>query len=362
MIYQFAVADDGSLSPLGGVASVPISGDPGQIVGDPEAFYVLTASDAPSVVDEITQYATGALAPLSLATVQLQTALPSPAITFTLSLQPGGGVLYAMNGAVGPVDTGAGSVAQYLADGTGALSLVQAPYQLPASPLSPLVFDAAGDHAYYAGYGSLGPEVAQLTVAADGTLSPMDPAAVAATELPAAIALSPDGQSLYVVSTCVGSDCHSQIALYSVDAQGVLSATGATWATAAGDVPVALLLDEDGSHAYLVTSLATTTTNTGSIYPYTIEAGGMLNQDFGPTTISGQAVVGAAISGSNLYVISSNAAGTPGATTTGGAIDRYTLSSGGLPTAAGSTPLSPYSPTAMAVVTAAVVVPATGAQ
>lgn len=73
--------------------------------------------------------------------------------------------------------------------------------------------------------------VYQFDVAADGTLSPKNPPTVAAGERPGQVAVSPDGQTVYVTNSA--SDTVSQ---FGVGADGTLSpqARGGRWRHACG--------------------------------------------------------------------------------------------------------------------------------
>src|SRR5512133_776760 len=65
--------------------------------------------------------------------------------------------------------------------------------------------------------------VSQFDIGADGTLSPKNPATVAAGYYPGAVAMSPDGKSLYVTANSGPPGYVGQIFQYDVGAGGALS-------------------------------------------------------------------------------------------------------------------------------------------
>jgi 6-phosphogluconolactonase (cycloisomerase 2 family)/phosphodiesterase/alkaline phosphatase D-like protein len=103
----------------------------------------------------------------------------------------------------------------------------------------------------YAGVG----EPTQLTVAGDGALTPKTPPAFATTSSPRAIAISPDGRHAYV-GTDASTNGSPSIEQYTVGVDGTLSADSpASVATppgafGQGDVPYAIAISPDGRSLY----------------------------------------------------------------------------------------------------------------
>src|SRR5512132_3234346 len=107
---------------------------------------------------------------------------------------------------------------------------------------SPVGAQAAGN-VYVANQGSL--QVSQYAIGSAGLLSPLIPPTVAAQEDPRAIAITPDGKSLYVTNFFAGT-----ISQYDIDpAAGALSPkTPAT--VAAGLRPGSIAVTPDGRGPY----------------------------------------------------------------------------------------------------------------
>jgi DNA-binding beta-propeller fold protein YncE len=221
-ISQYSIGANGALSPLS-PASVDLNGVPAGIAVAPNGKYLYAAvpfTGGPS--DAIWQFsigAGGALAPLTPATV----AAGGPT---GLAVSPNSQNLYAL----GPAGNGAG-VYQYSISTDGALSPLSpaiaayanqdgAPSGVSANEI---VVSPNGRNVYLTeiapGDISLANEVSQYSVGAGGALSLLSPAGVATGAGPAGIAISPNGQNVYVANNSDGT-----VSQYSVgDGSGGLS-------------------------------------------------------------------------------------------------------------------------------------------
>ncbi len=164
------------------------------------------------------------------------------------------------------------TISQYSVNGEGSLTPQNQatvatgpqPYRLAISPNGHSLY-VTDEHFITEPSEAYGGWVSQFTIGADGTLTPKTPAAVPAGPEPKGIAISPDGENLYVAdSTETG-----EISQFSIGAEGTL--TPLIPATiAAGRQPFGLALTLDGKHLYTTNSAEYT------IGQYEIEAGGAL--------------------------------------------------------------------------------------
>jgi 6-phosphogluconolactonase len=157
-----------------------------------------------------------------------------------------------------------------------------------------------------------------------GALSPLVPPTVAAGDSPNRLAVSPDGQSVYVV-------LRDEVAQYDVGDNGLLSPKDSP-TVAAGGGPVSVAVSPDNRSAY-VANFGTITAG-GTVSQYDVGPGGALfpkrvaTVPLEPTNPTSQAAVAVAISpdGLSAYVTSWPAA-TPSAT---GAVYQFDVERGGL--------------------------------
>ena len=156
-----------------------------------------------------------------------------------------------------------------------------------------------------------------------GRSSPLIPPTVAAGDFPNKLAVSPDGQSVYVVM-------RNEVAQYDVGDDGLLSPKDSP--TVATGSPVTVAVSPDSRSAY-VTNFGSVTTG-GTISQYNVGPGGALfpkrvaTVALEPTNPTSQTAVAVAISpdGQSAYVTSSPAA-SPSAT---GAVYQFDVERGGL--------------------------------
>jgi DNA-binding beta-propeller fold protein YncE len=134
--------------------------------------------------------------------------------------------------------------------------------------------------------------------AASGGLSPLSPAMVAAGNRPFWVAVTPDGQNVYVTNSGDGT-----VSQYSVGAGGVLSAKSPA-TIAAGSNPGGVAVSPDGHNVY-VANLGTARGG-GSVSQYSVGAGGVLSAKSPAAVLGGGNWVGVAVSpdGTSVYVTS----------------------------------------------------------
>jgi hypothetical protein len=351
VVYQYAIKSDGSLAPLS-IASVSTGAGPTSIVADPSGQFVYVANSRDATISQYAVGATGSLTALSPAVVSVAGPF-SVAAGLALSADPRGRFLYI---AVSPQDPPGpvASVAQYAIGSDGTLTPLDPAFiNVPSTVVGPLAIDPTGQYAYAAGWSNaLGGQVSQFAIGGGGTLSPLTPATVAATQTAIGVAIAPSGQIANVLSTCVDSTCDGQVAPYKIGANGALTATGSNTLTSGHVNPVAMVADGAGSNAYLLTNFMGVDTNTGAVYQYAIGSTGALVSDTPASLGVSSGSVAQSTYGSHLYVLSANYIGFTSGTQTGGYIDRYDMGTDGRLSAVNTTPVMRGWLTAMTLVVA----------
>jgi 6-phosphogluconolactonase (cycloisomerase 2 family) len=354
-IFQYSIDSSGSPTPLS-TPSVPAGSMPVAMVSDPTGRYVYVVNEGDAT---ISQYSVGAGGVLSLSS----TVPVSGGETFTfvggysLSVDPNGHSLYVVSTPRDPPSLPATSIAQYAIGSDGTLSPLSPPVINVATIAGgPLTVDPSGAYAYLAGNALVGEaiaangEVFQFSVAEGGELTPISSPTIMVASNPGAVAISPSGQTAYVLSRCMDTMCDGQVAEYTVGANGSLTPTGAITPTASHVIPASLIIDVSESGAYLLTNLMGVDTNAGAVYQYAVNSTGSLVPDTPSSLNVSSGAVTQMVLGANLYALSSNALGFASGAPTGGHIDHYSIGNGGLLTAVSSIPVAAGYPTAMTLV------------
>ena len=306
----------------GGDPATDASGMPG---GGNQGFAYAVNQDG-TTVSQLSIGSNGALAALTPASV------PCEMRANSLAVDPSGKYLYVVNER-GATSASYGSISQYTIGADGALApLTPATIATDYGP-SDIAVHPSGKYAYAITYyyplgGMKVRSVAQYTIGADGTLTPMAPGAVAITgSNPQFIAIHPSGNFLYV------SDGSGVVDQYTIDATtGALSAM--TPATApfpfptAGHTAFAITVHPSGKWAYV-------TDYYGGIAEYTVDATSGALSPLAQTKAVGtmfQCAAWIAVDPSGKYAYTANCA------STSEAISQFTVGADG--TLAAMTPAS----------------------
>lgn len=346
-VYEYAVLQDGSVSPLAQV-SVGAGVDPAAVALSNRHAYVVNVGDG-----SISQYnieADNSLVPMNPPVVinpgmKTLGVMPSAVI-----VDPTGSFLYVAN-------SGDDTLSQFSIGGDGQLTPLT-PATVPAGtePVSIATkVGPGGIHVYVVNSGAAGPagagSVSQFSMGADGTLTPLNPAAVSASARPVAIAIdqgiAPFGTA-FVMSDCAGSLCTGSITQFSVGANGELTANGVVATTGDHYNAVGMVTDPSGANAYVLTNFMGVDTNNGALWQFSVGNTGALSMPNQPTLNIGPAALAQTLFDDRLCVLTSNV-GIGGNADGGGSIDCYTLGAGGLPTLAASTTLAAARPVSMAM-------------
>ena len=166
-------------------------------------------------------------------------------------------------------------VSQYSAGPDGALTPKSPPLVAAGSNPFGIAVSPDGQSVYVANIGFIRGDgsVSQYSAGPDGALSPKAPPAVGIGSNPSAVAISPDGQNAYVISRL-----NNGVSQYSVGPGGALSFTSGV---GAGEGPGAVVVSPDGASVYVTNSFDST------VSQYSIGAGGALSARSPPTVPAG---------------------------------------------------------------------------
>jgi 6-phosphogluconolactonase len=349
-VYQYSIASDGSIAPLS-IASVPTGVTPTGMVSDPSGRYVYVVNSGDATISQYSVGTGGSLVALSPAVVRI--AGPFQFAGFALSIDPRGQFLYVVGSPRDPPGPTA-SIAQYSIQSDGTLvPLAQAYLILSVSASGSLAIDPGGRYAYLPGATNApGGLISQFSINPDGTLSPLTPATLAATQGTVAVTIAPSGQTAYVMSTCIDTACDGQIEPYTIGANGTLTPTGVVTLTGAHVNPVEMVTDGPGSAVYLLANAMGVDTNAGAVYQFAVDSTGALAADTPASLSVASGAVAESTYGSNLYALSANAIGFASGQPPGGHIDHYVIGSGGLLTAVSTTTVAGSLPSSITLVVA----------
>ena len=151
-----------------------------------------------------------------------------------------------------------------------------------------------GDNAYVVNGNSA--NVSAYDIAADGTLTPVAGAPFAAGAAPLGVAVAPDGTHLYVANLGSGN-----ISVYDIAANGALTPVAGS-PFPAGGAPAAVALSPDGDHLYATGFL------TAGVSAFDVSAGGALTPVAGSPFAAGTSpsAIAAAPDGNSIYVANQN--------------------------------------------------------
>ena len=331
-LTQYTIGTGGSLSP-DSTTTVSTGSAPYGVVVSPNGLYAYVANDDVDVTGGISQYtvgAGGALTPDSTPTVDAGDE-PTEVV-----VSPNGLYLYAVN--YGSTGTDGLGLSQYTIGSGGMLTPDSIPTVATGENPEGMAMSPNGQYVYVANGDSRGPGgLSQYTVGAGGMLTPDSTPTVNTDNEPSQVAISPNGEYVYVTNT--DSDDVSQ---YTVGAGGMLT-PDSTPTVGAGDGPGYVAVSPNGQDVY-VSNFGST--GADGVSQYTIGSGGMLTPDSTPTVTTGDEPNGIALSPDGQYVyVADSAFGSDSST-----LSQYTVGAGGmLAPAATPTVAGGESPAAIAV-------------
>jgi 6-phosphogluconolactonase (cycloisomerase 2 family) len=192
---------------------------------------------------------------------------------------------------------GDGTVSQYTIGADGSLTPMTPAAVAAGSAPNGVTIDPSGKFAYVANY-VYGGTVSQYSIGANGGLQPIPGApTVAAGEYAIAVSVHPSGKYAYVVNNGT-TDTNGGISQYTIGADGALTPNGA--AVPAGTNPSVLSLDPTGRYAYAANW------NSANVSQYTVGADGRLAPMSPSTVATGSTPNGVAVDPSGRFVYTSN--------------------------------------------------------
>jgi DNA-binding beta-propeller fold protein YncE len=294
-VFQYAVQAGGLLARATGIAQD--TERPDRIVLAPNEKSLYVAEGNTTGVGALLQYTVkpdGTLTPKSPATVTTEQEIEG------LAISPDGGSLYVIEGGF----FGSGQIATYTIGSDGTLSPSGAakvstgnqPYDIAVSP--------DGKSVYVSNW--LESTISQYSVNGEGSLTPQNPATVATGPQPYRLAISPDGHSLYVTDEHLITEPSEAyggwVSQFTVGADGTLTPKTPT-AVSAGPEPKGIAISPDGENLYVADS-----TETGEISQFSIGTEGALTPLTPATIAAGRQPFGLALTLDGKYLYTTNSA------------------------------------------------------
>jgi 6-phosphogluconolactonase (cycloisomerase 2 family) len=270
-VTQYTIAANGTLAPMT-IPSVDAGISSTALVVHPNGKYVYVANQGNSVskyagtVSQYTVTADGSLSPMSTPTVA------AGKNSLWIAIHPGGSFVYVVN-------SSSGNISQYDVAADGTLIPMANPTVPTASLPTAIAVHPSGLYAYVTSYGGgngLTGAVLQYSVGTDGNLTPMLNPSIGAGVQPVALAVTPNGQYVYVAN--FGNATISQ---YSVNAAGSLSPLGIVYlAAGSSHEPDGIVVDPTGKFVYVADTAE-------DISQYSIGSNGTLTPLSTPTVCCG---------------------------------------------------------------------------
>ena len=270
-ISQYTVGAGGELVPKEPDRVVSGGGPVGVAVRpDGRSVYVVNPFSSNGPVENLWQYdvdATGGLAPKTPSTVT------SDQATFAVVVSPDGRSVYATN-------ESSNDVSQYDADASGRLTPKASPTVATGRFPVGLAVSPNGRSVFVSNY--FDNTISQYDVDASGALTPKANPTVQAGTGPDGMAMSPDGKSLYLANGGDGRDnTTSSVWQYAVGADGALTHDPSA-TVGAGATPFAVAVNPDGKSVYVTNQFS------DDISQYDVVAGGRLAPKPSATVAAGQ--------------------------------------------------------------------------
>jgi DNA-binding beta-propeller fold protein YncE len=304
-VSQYDTDAVGLLSPLS--APAVATGDfPAGLAVSPDGTSVYVVNEGSF---DLSQYDVGAAGELSPKTPAKVAGVAPP---FGVAVNPDGKSVYVTD--LGAVD----AVSQFDVGPDGAL-LPKDPATVPAGAL-PLGVAVRPDGRNVYVTNQVGDTVSQYAVGASGLLEPLSPPTVPAGDNPIGVAVSPDGESVYVANSARVASSAGTVLQYDVGAGGTLSPKSPA-TVAAGALPSEVAVSPDGESVYVTNDAAVNP----SVSQYYVGAGGTLSPKSPATVGTGSGPIGIAVSpaGTSVYVTNF------GSPFTSGSVSQYDVGAGG---------------------------------
>jgi 6-phosphogluconolactonase (cycloisomerase 2 family) len=273
-ISQYVIQSDGTLAP-NTQATVATGHGPWAFAVSPSGAWAYVVNSADNTISQFSVNASGALDATTVATVATGTE------PWNITLSPNGKYAYVANH--GTLAPGGMTVSQYAVDASsGALTPLNPP-TVPTAFHYPggITVDPTSSYAYLSNID--GNTISQYGIGADGTLSSLNPASVAAGTEPVFLAFDPTGKYAYEANYTVDfSAAAGTVSQYAVGSGGQLTPLSPA-TVVAGTGPGWIAFDPFGKYAYVVN--IGNGTQPGTVSEYAIGTGGDL-------TLVGTAVAG----------------------------------------------------------------------
>jgi DNA-binding beta-propeller fold protein YncE len=317
-------AAGGSLSPLS-PATVPAGNRPQAVAVTPDGHSVYVLNQGSATLSQYDVGAGGALTPKTPPTVPAGRLFPT-----ALAVSPDGKSVYV-------ADFGDGAILQYNIGAGGTLTL-KTPATAPSGAPTSLAVSPDGKSVYATNDPSPPPgcprgqecpsTVSQYDVGPDGVLTPKTPSTVQAGIQPAAVAVSPDGKSVYVANSETPNGANGSISEYNVGAGGTLTARIPA-AAATGVFPEAVVISPDGSSVYVLNEFESASNlSNGAVFQYDRALDGAITPKTPAFVATGSSLGGLAISPDAKVVYAVNGGFNTGAGH--GSVSQYNVGNGGV--------------------------------
>jgi 6-phosphogluconolactonase (cycloisomerase 2 family) len=337
-IYEYGIISDSSVAPLP-QSSISAGIYPAAVVIGQGHVYVVNVGDG--TISQYNVASDGTLTPMNPATVTnsgMHTFGVAPAAA---TIDPTGSFLYVTNAADN-------TLSQFSIGSDGHLTpLTPSTVATGVDPVSivvvPLADSTPGYYVVNSGATGDTGTVSLYSSGENGTLTPVDSDTVAAGTNPSAIAINSASSTVYVMSNCDGAQCTGSIRQFAVGASGALTDTGAMATTGSHYDAVNMVINQNGTNAYVLSNAMGVDSNTGALWQFGVDRTGELSAASPPMLNIGSVAVAQVIQDDSLYVLTTNSGPSANTPSTAGNINFYSLGAGGVATLTATTKLSaPY--------------------